>query len=205
MSVGRWRSPWWCTAACGILLPAVCCWALCMENPQAPLPDSDSSCNSDTPDFGRASGLPLPSNGSVAQYEGQLFKFLNTRRYAELGWLCDEEIRDTGPYQKGKYTGTHPAVRVYYSPGVMRWLKKGRVGKISDGEMIIKEQYPAPAIRHRGKSQEPRWAALEAWTVMVKDSAGSHDGWFWSNPAKDQCAVDNHRYPFAHPISGFGL
>ena len=39
---------------------------------------------------------------------------------------------------------------------------------------------------------------------MVKDSSGSHDGWFWSNPAKGQCVVDNHRYPFDHPVSGFG-
>jgi hypothetical protein len=39
---------------------------------------------------------------------------------------------------------------------------------------------------------------------MVKDSSGSHDGWFWSNPAKGQCVVDNHEYPFAHPVSGFG-
>ena len=30
---------------------------------------------------------------------------------------------------------------------------------------------------------------------MVKDSAGSHDGWFWSNPVKGQCVVDNHRVP----------
>ena len=48
----------------------------------------------------------------------------------------------------GKSYGTHPAVRVYYSPGVIRWLKGGRAGTIPDGEMIIKEQYAAPATRH---------------------------------------------------------
>ena len=65
------------------------------------------------------SGLPLLS-GLL------LFAFLNARRYVELGWLRDKGVRDTGPYINGKYYGTHPAVRVYYSPGVMSWLMGGR-------------------------------------------------------------------------------
>ena len=68
---------------------------------------------------------------------------MNTRQYVKLGWLKDKEVRDTGPYIDGKYYGTHPAVRVYYSPGIMSWLMGGRTGKIADGEMIIKEQYAA--------------------------------------------------------------
>ena len=51
----------------------------------------------------------------------------------------DKGVRDTGPYIDGKYYGTHPAVRVWYSPGVMRWLANGRQGPIPDGEVIIKE------------------------------------------------------------------
>jgi hypothetical protein len=39
---------------------------------------------------------------------------------------------------------------------------------------------------------------------MIKDSAGSQDGWFWSNPAQEQCVINNHQFPFDHPISGFG-
>ncbi len=101
-------------------------------------------------ELGRASALPLPSRGSAAAYEEKLFAFLNGREYVKLGWLRDKGIRDTGPFIQGKYYGTHPAVRVYYSPGVMRWLIGGRVGKIPDGEMIIKEQYAAPAARHSG-------------------------------------------------------
>jgi hypothetical protein len=31
-------------------------------------------------------------------------------------------------------------VRIFYSPGVMRWLLDGRRGTIPDGAMIIKEQ-----------------------------------------------------------------
>jgi hypothetical protein len=155
--------------------------------------------------LGRPGGLPLPSATSVAEFEEKLFSFLNSREYAKLGWLRDKGVRDTGSFIDGKYHGTHPAVRVYYSPGVVRWLMNGREGPIPDGEMIIKEQYAAPAVRHAGKSDEELWKALESWTVMVKDSAGSHDGWFWSNPAKGQCVVNNHSYPFDYPISGFGI
>lgn len=155
-------------------------------------------------DLGRPHKLPAPSQMSVAQFEEILFEFLNARKYVELGWLRDKGIRDTGPYINGKHFGTHPAVRIYYSPGVVRWLMNGRAGPIPDGEMIVKEQFAEPAKRHEGKSEAELWNALESWTVMVKDSAGSQDGWFWSNPGKGQCPTDNHRYPFEHPVSGFG-
>jgi hypothetical protein len=106
------------------------------------------------PEWGRPSPLPLPGRVSLSRFERELFEFLNARRYVELGWLRDKRVRDTGPYLAGKSYGTHPAVRVYYSPGVIRWLKGGRAGTIPDGEMIIKEQYAAPAIRHEGKTEE---------------------------------------------------
>ena len=166
----------------------------------------DSKVSDTAPlDLGRPSALPLPSGMAVPQFEEKLFAFLNTRQYVKLGWLKDKAVRDTGPYINGKYYGTHPAVRVYYSPGVMSWLIGGRVGKIADGEMIIKEQYAPPAIRHQGKTDEELWDCLESWAVMVKDSSASHDGWFWSNPSKNQRVTDNHQYPFDYPTSGFGL
>jgi hypothetical protein len=155
-------------------------------------------------DFGRAHSLPLPSTLSVTQFEEKLFEFLNNREYHKLGWLRDKSVRDTGSYIGGKYYGTHPAVRVYYSPGVIKWLLNDRAGKIPDGEMIIKEQYAPPGIRHQTKSDDELWKSLESWTVMIKDSSGSHDGWFWSNPVKGQCTVDSHRYPYDYPVSGFG-
>jgi hypothetical protein len=156
-------------------------------------------------DFGKPHSLPLPSSMSVPKFEERLFEFLNNRVYVdELKWLKDKSVRDTGPYIQGKYYGTHPAVRVFYSPGIIRWLTNGRVGTIPDGEMIIKEQYKYPAVRHHGKTEADLRDSLESWTIMIKDSAGSHDGWFWSNPADGQCVVDNHKFPFDHPISGFG-
>lgn len=156
-------------------------------------------------DLGKPNTLPLPSTMPVPEFEAKMFEFLNKRQYAdELNWLKDKSVRDTGPFIDGKYYGTHPAVRVYYSPGIIRWLMGGRVGAIPDGEMIIKEQYKHPAARHEGKTEQELRDSLMSWTVMVKDSAGSQDGWFWSNPASGQCVTDNHNYPFDHPLSGFG-
>ncbi len=149
--------------------------------------------------------LPLPSEMTVNGYEQLLYDFVNGRRYQALGWQEDKSVRDTGPYLNGKYYGTHPAVRVFYSPEIIDWLVADRQGVIPDGAMIIKEQYQPPAARYHESSNEQLWDALESWTIMVKDSRGSHDGWFWSNPAKHQKVVDYHKYPFEEPYSGFGL
>jgi hypothetical protein len=156
-------------------------------------------------EFGSPARLPQPSRMPPEEFEASLLAFLNDRQYQKLGWAVDKCVRDTGPYAHGKSMGTHPAVRVWYSPGVMRWLIDGRRGPIPDGEMIVKEQFAPPAVRHVGKSESDLWAALESWTVMVKDSAGSHDGWFWSNPAKGQCPKPRHVFPFEYPDSGFGM
>ena len=155
--------------------------------------------------FGERSPLPLPSSMGVAEYEAQLFEFLNQRSYKALGWISDKRIRDTGPYLHGKYYGTHPAVQVFYSPEMMQWLQEDKQKRIPDGAMIVKEQYDPPAVRYDGVDDEELFERLSSWTVMAKDSAGSHDGWFWSNPAKDQEVVDIHSYPFDYPISGFGI
>ena len=155
--------------------------------------------------LGERSALPLPSSLSVFDYEQQLFKFLNAREYKQLGWLADKRVRDTGPYLDGKYYGTHPAVKIYYSPEIIQWLRDGKRDAIPDGAMIIKEQFEPPAARYEGWDDERLFEQLSSWTVMVKDAAGSHDGWFWSNPAKGQEAVVNHKYPFDHPVSGFGI
>lgn len=156
-------------------------------------------------DPGTSSPLPLPSSLPVAKYEAQLFEFLNERQYKSLGWIPDKRVRDTGPFVAGKYYGTHPAVQIFYSPEIVRWLVDGRQDAIPDGAMIVKEQYEPPAVRYDGLNDEQLFEHLSSWTVMVKDEAGSHDGWFWSNPARNQQVVDNHQYPFDHPISGFGI
>ena len=67
--------------------------------------------------------LPPPARWSHIDYEPRLASFIRSRAYAtKLGWSRDKQIRDTGAYVKGKYYGTHPAVRCFYSPKVMYWL-----------------------------------------------------------------------------------
>ena len=176
--------------------------------------DATSSKHSDPGkerNLGSPSGLPKPSSMSVHAFEELMYPFLEERKYQELNWSVDKSLRDTGPYIDGKSYGTHPAVRVYYSPEVILWLMNGRKGNIPDGAMIIKEQYEEPAARHYGKSEEELRESLKSWTVMIKDAHGSHDGWFWSNPypsgeGEDRGVkvVNNHEYPFYHPESGFG-
>ncbi len=158
-----------------------------------------------TTSFGKPSPLPLPGSLNISDYERQLFEFLNKRQYKALGWSSDKRVRDTGPFLNGKYYGTHPAVSIYYSPEIIHWLVTEKEDAIPDGAMIIKEQYEPPAARYESLDDDELFAHLSSWTVMVKDSKSSHDGWFWSNPAKDQQVVDNHQYPFDHPISGFGI
>ncbi len=201
-------------------VPAVCVLSLlatlsaagrCAEPPQSITSDEaakTSETHSDTTprqDYGQAANLPRPSQMTVNEFEQILYDFVNSRRYLELGWCEDKSVRDTGPYLRGNYYGTHPAVRIYYSPEMIQWLVGGREAAIPDGAMMIKEQFKPPAARYAGFNNDQLWESLESWTIMVKDSQGSHDGWFWSNPAKNQKVVNYHEYPFEEPYSGFGL
>ncbi len=147
--------------------------------------------------------LPLPSTflpARLPQFQEQLARFLQCRQYAKLGWAEDKGVRDTGPYVSGAYYGVHPAVKIYYSPEVVRWLKDKRKGVIPDGAVIVKEQFPPPAGRYRFNAPPP----VSDWTVMIKDKQGSADGWYWAEIWDKQCA-DNNDPPFAMRNAGFGL
>ena len=181
---------------------------------RAPLPDY---CKD-----GKPADLPLPSSLPLADYETTLYSFLFDREYTDRNWCVDREARDTGPFILGSNYGTHPAVRIYYSPGVINWLRRGRKGEIPDGAMIIKEMFSPPAARYNELKQsidtqfadDPKKAAeqfesalqgmLEAWTVLVKDKSVSKDGWFWAGPAPGS-GPDDYGYPFNFPTSGAGL
>jgi len=150
------------------------------------------------------SPLPLPTSMSLPDFERQLYAFLDAKRYQDLGWKRDRGVRDTGPWIDGTYYGTHPAVRIFYSPEVYQWLQDGRPDNgIPDGAMIIKEMYNPPAARYQGMSDTELRNEVKQWTVMIKDSAGSKDGWFWSYYGTGQ-ATDSDAYPFNYPLSGFG-
>ena len=139
-----------------------------------------------------STALPLPGSIPLVDYEKALYSWILDRDYAGLGWCHDKEVRDTGPFVDGQYHGTHPAVLIYYSPEVMKWLidrENGIAGEIPDGAMIIKEMYGAPAQIYRDiqrikgdkKYEAMRLQQLSDWTVMVKDSKASSDGWFWGS------------------------
>ncbi len=175
------------------------------------------------------SGLPLPSSFRTpeeqARFQKMLWDFLDKGKYVELGWCKDKWVRDTGPFVNAaqddgpfnnpKYQGTHPAVRVYYSPLMMKWLVGGRIGAVPDGAMIIKEQYNAisgdpnsgpPAVRYQEMTEKEikeKWDKFKDWTIMIKDSAASKDGWFWSELYTGM-PQDSYEAPFRVLSGGFG-
>lgn len=174
-------------------------------------------------------GLVLPSKLPLADYERVLYEFLFTRKYQQLGWAVDKGVRDTGPFLDDKPYGTHPAVRIYYSPEIIKWLVNGRVGVPDDGAMIIKEMFAPPAIQYEELKKNPVFETnpqgyqaelnrlLSAWTVLVKDRSVSKDGWFWGAPGAPAAdvplkeaiekALDSYAYnpantpPFSPPNS----
>lgn len=150
-----------------------------------------------------ASGLALPHTRPKKEFQESLFAFLRSQKYREMKWPRDKRIRDTGPFTAGNYAGTHPAVRVYYSPSVVKWLEGKSVGCIPDGAMIIKEMYyPAPAARY---VKNPDAIKASLWTVMVKDGRGARDGWYWSYyDASANQQPDDPNYPFHFPENDFG-
>lgn len=192
--------------------------------PPAGAPGKDGFCQD-----GKESGLPLPSSFKTpeeqAKFKAMLWDFLDKGRYVDLGWCKDKWVRDTGPFvnaaQDGgpfvnpNYQGTHPAVRVYYSPSMMKWLIGGRIGAVPDGAMIIKEQYNGiagdpnsgpPAIRYQemtDKEIKAKWEQYKDWTIMIKDSAGSKDGWYWSELYTGM-PDDSYDPPFRVLSGGFG-
>ena len=147
----------------------------------------------DNKDFGKQANLPLPSSLPLVDYEKKLYSWILNREYAALGWRHDKQIRDTGPYINGVYHGTHPAVHIYYSPEMMHWLTQRETGgkkSIPDGAIIVKEMFNPPAAiytelkQHIGEKAyaEKQASLISGYTVMVKDSKASADGWFWASP-----------------------
>jgi cytochrome c553 len=177
----------------------------------------------------------LPSQYTyLADYETEvLFPWISEFEYTRIeGWEKDKEVRNTGPFVYQKNFGTHPAVRIWYSPEMVQWLDEGRPdGGVPDGAMIIKEMFPPPAQIYNQVEDTAYFAensadyqqflerSIESWTIMIKDSGGhSADGWFWGQVGpnhafdpKKKVAPSNLPYDtsytdnYEHPIySGFG-
>ncbi|HEY3039652.1 MAG TPA: cytochrome P460 family protein [Pyrinomonadaceae bacterium] len=150
------------------------------------------------------SGLPLPSSflpNKLPDFQARVKTFLTSGKYRSIHWCEDKSLRDTGPFVNGISYGVHPSVKIYYSPSVINWLLRNNHDQaIPDGAMIVKEQFTPPTARYQ--LQPP--TAPRGWTIMIKDSKGSKDGWYWGEFWQTQC-VDNNDPPFAVPYAGFGL
>ncbi|CAN0261539.1 unnamed protein product, partial [Laminaria digitata] len=166
--------------------------------------------------------LPLPSALPLLDYEAQLYPFIADRTFAKEGWTRDKSWRDTGPFVLDTSYGVHPAVRIYYSPEVLTWLEGGRTGAIPDGAIVVKEMASPPAARYVEYREMLAFmhpddpAKVEAemleflrttgglnWTVMVKDSALSHGGWFFASVGQS-ATVDSFDPPFTPPSGQAG-
>jgi hypothetical protein len=148
----------------------------------------------------------LPPGEPVA-VEQQLLAYLNKLEYRNLGWCRDKWVRDTGPLIQGTASTVHPAVHIYYSPEVSKWLVNGRKGDIPDGAVIIKEQFsPVPAARYHDIAEKDLGCSND-WTIMIKNSKAAFDGWFWAevwNGSKPSNSM-NFDNPFQYPNAGYGL
>lgn len=142
----------------------------------------------------------LPSVIGVECFEKKLDEFVKSGGYTN--WIHDREIRSTGPYiaigSVGNNYGVHPAVKIFYSPQMWNWMINGRQGDVPDGAMIIKEQYPLPLQKQPSKDYK-----LQGYSIMVRDSKGSWDGWYWSSGAGIG-TPDPYQFPFIYPWAGFG-
>src|SRR4051794_1000271 len=105
-----------------LLSVAVCVWIAGLAGLARPAhtqaPPQTASPSAPCPGA-RDHDLPLPTSMTPDAFHDRLLAFLQGTEYVTLGWCSDKGVRDTGPFVNGTYLGTHPAVRVYYSPEVM--------------------------------------------------------------------------------------
>jgi hypothetical protein len=82
--------------------------------------------------------------------------------YRKQNWQHDAQVRTSN--------GVHPFVKIWYSPSLYDWMTiQNRAVPVPDGAIVVKEQFQSLT------------APLSEWTVMVKDSNISWDGWYWAD------------------------
>src|SRR5438270_6849469 len=179
-------------------ITAALCVAFALAVPVLAADDPPPDCTS----LNAALKLAMPPSKNTVAFESALRSFLQQGCYDKAGWTHDAFIRDTGPYIQGDYYGTHPAVRIWYSPEVAKWMKltaaERAVTLIADNAVIVKEMYSGPASCYPMPPAQPpsvcypntltpgggSWWTVPGqarwWTVMVRESRASLDGWYWS-------------------------
>lgn len=134
----------------------------------------------------------------LSEYESKLGEFLRNycHRNPSAGWKPDKRMRDTGPYiatlDDGVWSavskGTHAPVVIWYSKEMIDWLRVNRPvdgspqpdpqATIPDGAVMIKEMFSPPTGPCADVDPLHLYPENGA-AVMVRDNAGSQDGWFW--------------------------
>lgn len=151
----------------------------------------------DNPDRGQPAPLilqsPPPLHDLTAKnlYDEEYGNFTRGREYAtELGWKHDLNWRLTGPYVgpigSGSSYGSHPAVKIYYSPEVVDWLCSDRQGEIPDGAMIVKEQHNIDSnlgitLNSQNCMVIQNDVSPSSWSTLIKSKESSKDGWYWGS------------------------
>lgn len=181
------------------------------------------------PDFGQPwlDGKPTPAGKHWTQadddaYGRKVQGFLRNYSYRKtradgapgLNWIHDPRWRLTGDWQgcPGQTSGpdkavtneVHPAVRIHYSPEVMRWLCDYRLTNpdatapdatdLPAGAMIVKEMQgigqPRQIAWQAEGGEKLVWVKASdefdkvtapnmTWTIMAKGAGISQDDWFW--------------------------
>jgi len=142
-------------------------------------------------------------------------------RNAAAGWVHDKFLRLSGPrvatLRDGHWTsknfGTHAPVLVWYSPEMIAWLRTWRPEEgvqrdgappPPDGAIIVKEMFANPTSGCRDVAPEHLFPGIGGAT-MVRDSAGSHDGWYYGFFQNDPYTPDwPSRADNPPPSMGFG-
>jgi len=149
--------------------------------------------------------LPNPSEIGEEKFSLLLNTFLEQGSYKN--WKMDLRPRTTGAFNVNdqgivESFGIHgsAAVKVCYSPDVWDWMQKGRKGLIPDGGMIIKLLYARDLKDPTKFSQD-----VTGFSIMVKDSKGSWDGWYYSDGGPLQKPTHEHAATFFDPNAGFAI
>lgn len=137
--------------ALAIMVACLCC-------------STNSSASTINPEaFSGACG-PLPPP-SWPKFKDRLDKFVMGLCYQKQQWPHEANRRSS--------EGLHaPFVKLWYSPQLYRWMipPQNRQGRIPDGSVVVKEEY----------GDDDPTSPIVFWSVMIKDSILSWDGWSWA-------------------------
>ena len=126
--------------------------------------NSDNSSSAAAPTDACAT-LPRATASNFAE---RLNRFLNNFCYQKQNWEHDAQVRSSD--------GVHLSVQIWYSPSLFNWMTvQNRQGPVPDGAILVKEEHLSLT------------SPLFLWSLMVKDSNLSWDGWYWGIifPKKD--------------------